>query len=158
MDYLHNCQILFPPQILFELWPQGGDQIVEVHEHVNDCVTKSDNCGLETYKMQFFRELCRKGKVDEGKNLNNIFRWPKLTQLMWCDVGHVKRWCGSAFSVARKNTCPANPTFCWLFHASRRRKWPDEMRSIQRLVSLLYSQNLGNMWKIVYSSEPVMKN
>lgn len=46
--HLQCSEILFPPEILLELWSQGREQIIRIHDDVHECVQKTEERTVTT--------------------------------------------------------------------------------------------------------------
>ena len=48
LKQLHAGDVPLPPQVLLHLWPHGGHQVVEIHDHVHAHVQEHEEGGVST--------------------------------------------------------------------------------------------------------------
>ena len=55
LDHLELGQVPLPPQVGLDTWPQGGQEVIRVHHHVDARVEKTTECCMTSSdKLKYF--------------------------------------------------------------------------------------------------------
>lgn len=49
LDHLQRSQVLLPPKVFLELWSYRGEQVVSVHDNVDECVEKTKESAVAAW-------------------------------------------------------------------------------------------------------------
>lgn len=49
LDHLHGRQVLLPPEVLLILGPHGGQQVVRVHDNMNERIKEAEESGMSSW-------------------------------------------------------------------------------------------------------------
>lgn len=116
---LHNGQVFLPPQIFLHLWAHGRQQIVHVHDYVNERVDETQKCTMTAWNNNVTILLCRNSRMQCAVNSNIVYyilylgyylrniwgRWiHRLASV--CDDINARMWFDFVFCARRRKLYP----------------------------------------------------